>query len=52
MRLAVATLLTFAVIPDLYLLAHAGRERPAARVGRRRPAPDETTSHAGLQAAP
>ena len=37
--LAVATLLTLVVIPNLYLLAHAGRERLAARFGRggRRP---------------
>jgi HAE1 family hydrophobic/amphiphilic exporter-1 len=34
--LAVATLLTLVVIPNLYLLAHAGRERLAARFGRGR----------------
>jgi multidrug efflux pump subunit AcrB len=33
--LAVATLLTLVVIPNLYLLAHTGRERLAARFGRR-----------------
>ncbi len=50
--LAVATLLTLVVIPNLYLLAHAGRERLAARFGRGAPSPDATAPHGPLQAAP
>jgi multidrug efflux pump subunit AcrB len=50
--LAVATLLTLVVIPNLYLLAHAGRERLAARFGRGTPSPDPAAPHAPLQTTP
>ncbi len=47
--LAVATLLTLIVIPNLYLLAHAGVERLRRRF-RRVPARDDSTAAASRRA--
>jgi Cu/Ag efflux pump CusA len=49
--LGVSTLLTLVVISTFYLVAHAGRERLAARFGRGRAAPDESISHGDFQAS-
>jgi Cu/Ag efflux pump CusA len=50
--LAVATLRLLIVVPNLYLLAHARRERFAARVVRGRRAVEPSPRHADLPAAP